>query len=179
MTAGTGNLLLNIGPAPDGSIPPLATERLLPVGRWLARYGEAVYGKVDRVEGRLEWILHGEWTLKGATAYYWTGRWVGSEIVIGGLKTPVRRVTVMGREGNVAFEQSKDRLVLKGLPATTPDDIAGYAVVKIEFTAPPRQELGAGCVIVRERKPAGQPAKKTAKRPFTARAKRPVRKARA
>lgn len=37
------NLLLNIGPQPDGRLPAVALERLQGVGAWLERYGEAVY----------------------------------------------------------------------------------------------------------------------------------------
>ena len=39
-----GNLLLNIGPKPDGTIPPEASERLLGLGEWLQINGEAIYG---------------------------------------------------------------------------------------------------------------------------------------
>jgi alpha-L-fucosidase len=39
-----GNLLLNVGPMADGTIPELQRERLLGLGRWLAINGEAVYG---------------------------------------------------------------------------------------------------------------------------------------
>lgn len=39
-----GNLLLNIGPKPDGTIPQPAREALLTVGHWLQRNGEAIYG---------------------------------------------------------------------------------------------------------------------------------------
>ena len=149
VSSGGGNLLLNIGPAPDGSVPPQANDRLLPVGKWLRTYGEAVYGNVDRVNGQLEgWLNHGSWTLKGTTAYYWTGRWVGSEIVIGGLKTKVKGITVLGTETPVAFEQTKDQLFMRGLPAQCPDQIAGYAVLKLEFEKKPRQVLGAGCVVI-------------------------------
>ena len=43
--AGRGaNLLLNVGPRPDGSIDHEATQRLLEVGAWLKTYGESVYG---------------------------------------------------------------------------------------------------------------------------------------
>ncbi len=39
-----GNLLLNIGPKADGSIPPEARGILLAVGQWLKANGEAIYG---------------------------------------------------------------------------------------------------------------------------------------
>lgn len=39
-----GNLLLNIGPAPDGTIPAIMEERLAQIGEWLQVNGEAIYG---------------------------------------------------------------------------------------------------------------------------------------
>jgi alpha-L-fucosidase len=43
--AGRGaNLLVGIGPRADGSISPEVTKRLEEVGKWLAVYGESVYG---------------------------------------------------------------------------------------------------------------------------------------
>ncbi len=39
-----GNLLLNVGPAPDGTIPEGAQERLRGLGYWLRVNGEAIYG---------------------------------------------------------------------------------------------------------------------------------------
>jgi alpha-L-fucosidase len=38
------NLLLNVGPRPDGTIQPEAVERLRAVGEWLKTYGESIYG---------------------------------------------------------------------------------------------------------------------------------------
>ncbi len=37
------NLLLNIGPRPDGTIQPEAAERLRAIGQWLQRYGTTIY----------------------------------------------------------------------------------------------------------------------------------------
>lgn len=39
-----GNLLLNVGPKADGTIPEQAREVLLGMGKWLALNGEAIYG---------------------------------------------------------------------------------------------------------------------------------------
>jgi alpha-L-fucosidase len=38
-----GNLLLNVGPMPDGSIPPLQLDRLKGLGKWLQTNGEAIF----------------------------------------------------------------------------------------------------------------------------------------
>ena len=148
-TAGGGNLLLNIGPKPDGSAPEEAVERLEAVGRWIDGNGEALYGQVDRIDGRLEGgMLTGRWTLKGNAAYYWCDRWPGGELAIGGLRTEVKRASYLASGEPIAFEQTENRLVLKGLPAKSPDTIAGVCVIKLEFDVPPRQVLGAGYVTL-------------------------------
>lgn len=38
------NLLMNIGPQPDGELPATALERLAEVGDWMKIYGETIYG---------------------------------------------------------------------------------------------------------------------------------------
>ena len=43
--AGKGaNLLLNIGPQPNGELPATALERLKGIGQWMKKYGETLYG---------------------------------------------------------------------------------------------------------------------------------------
>jgi alpha-L-fucosidase len=147
-TAGQGNLLLNIGPKPDGSIPEQAFDRLGPVGEWLAGNGEAVYGQVERADGRMEWLPTGYWTIKGNNAYFWADKWPGGELTIGGLQVGVRRASFLATGEEVEFEQVPDRLILKGLPASSPDKLVGMTVIKLECAAPPRQVLGAGCVVL-------------------------------
>ena len=48
-----GNLLLNIGPGPDGTLPEPETQRALEVGAWLEHFGEAVY---ETTYGRLQGV---------------------------------------------------------------------------------------------------------------------------
>jgi alpha-L-fucosidase len=147
--AGQGNLLLNIGPAPDGSVPPEAVERLEAVGQWVAANGEAIYGQVDRAgRGRMEWMPTGEWTVKGNTAYYWCTRWPGEQLVIGGLQSKVERASLLATGEPVAFEQTEKRLILKGLPWQQPDQIAGITVIQLDCDGAPKQALGAGYVVL-------------------------------
>jgi alpha-L-fucosidase len=148
-TAGQGNLLLNIGPTPDGSVPPEAIERLEAVGRWVDQNGEAMYGQVDRAgREQMEWLPTGSWTIKGNTAYFWCSRWPGAELTIGGLQVDVQKASVLATGQEIAFEQTENRLVMTGLPQDNPDDIAGITVIKLECDGPPKQRLGAGCVLL-------------------------------
>jgi alpha-L-fucosidase len=49
-----GNLLINVGPKADGSIPEIQKKRLVDLGRWLAINGEAIFGSRPwvRAEGQ-------------------------------------------------------------------------------------------------------------------------------
>ena len=146
--SGCGNLLLNIGPKPDGSVPEEAVERLGTVGRWVEKNGEALYGQVERVHGRMDWMPTGLWTLKGNTAYFWCHRWPGRELAIGGLRAKVVNVICLATGLPVRFRQEKDRLILADLPESPPDGIVGVTVIKIECAGKPKQVLGTGCVVL-------------------------------
>jgi alpha-L-fucosidase len=57
-----GNLLLNIGPKSDGTIPKIMSDRLLDIGAWLDVNGEAIYGTtVNRItrtdDGNVQFTL--------------------------------------------------------------------------------------------------------------------------
>ncbi len=137
VASGEGNLLLNIGPLADGSVPALATERLTAVGKWLARYGDAVYGKVDRVEN-LTGTGCGGWSRKGNTYYFWCGRWAGSELSFGKLTGKLISARLHGLAKSLPFEQTADgRLIVRGLPSQCPDKIAGIALIDLEFADKP------------------------------------------
>jgi alpha-L-fucosidase len=129
-------------------VPEQAYPRLETVGRWVKANGDALYGQVDRVRGRMEWLPTGSWTLKGNTGYYWCQRWPGGQLALGGLETPVNRITYLASGEPISFQQSGNRLVMSGLPDASPDAEVGIAVLKFEFDGEPRQRLGAGCVLI-------------------------------
>lgn len=55
-TSGMGaNLLLNIGPQPDGSLPATALQRLSEIGTWLRANGETIYGTLGSPWGPQSW----------------------------------------------------------------------------------------------------------------------------
>ena len=61
-----GNLLLNIGPRADGTLPTDALYRLKEMGKWTKKYGETIYGTRGGMITPREW---GVTTQKGNKLY--------------------------------------------------------------------------------------------------------------
>lgn len=59
------NLLLNIGPQPNGELPALALDRLQGIGKWMDSYGETIYGSQRGIDD----ATWGVTTKKGNTTY--------------------------------------------------------------------------------------------------------------
>ena len=66
-----GNLLLDVGPEADGTIPPVQMERLKELGTWLKQNGEAIYDTVpwERAVGKTAEGDDLRFTRKGADLY--------------------------------------------------------------------------------------------------------------
>ena len=60
------NLLMNVGPRPNGEFPDIAIERYLAIGRWLNEYGESIYGTRGGIIEPRDW---GVTTQKGNKIY--------------------------------------------------------------------------------------------------------------
>jgi alpha-L-fucosidase len=61
-----GNLLINVGPRPDGCLPDEAVERLHQLCEWMRQNGESIYGTRGGVIPPHDW---GVTTQKGNTLY--------------------------------------------------------------------------------------------------------------
>jgi alpha-L-fucosidase len=90
-----GNLLLDIGPKPDGTIPEEQVKILKGVGRWMSKHKDVVY---DMQKGIPPGYFHGNTALsKDSTVLYlFLDYNPNEEILIKGLKNKVNRVWVVG-----------------------------------------------------------------------------------
>lgn len=73
------NLLLNIGPQPNGELPATALDRLKGIGKWMKQYGETIYGTEAGDFPAQAW---GTSTRKGDKLYLHVLSAEGTDIVI-------------------------------------------------------------------------------------------------
>jgi alpha-L-fucosidase len=150
-----GNLLLNIGPTPDGSVPPEAVGPLRTVGRWLRVNGEAVYGRLNPDTPRRAGACAGAaggggWSRKGRTVYCWVRFWPGRELGIGGFQTRLKSARFLATGRKIAFQQKGPRIVLRNLPQRSPDKLCGVTVIVLEFASAPHHKSFAGIPALAE-----------------------------
>ena len=125
VAAGGGNLLLNVGPKGDGSIPQETTICLDAVGKWLKTNGRAIFDS-DRFEVNLQsrdhcrsdWTHHGGFSAKGNAFYLHILSWPGKELVITGLECDVVTITSLMTGEEQDFTQENGKLVVGDLPDT-------------------------------------------------------------
>jgi alpha-L-fucosidase len=133
-----GNLLLNISPKADGTIPNDQQQVLLAIGQWLGVNGDAIYGtrpwKMSE-EGRVHF------TTKGQTLYAISLAWPTNDLIIPALGQgrlldgKIEKVELLGHNGALEFTQDADGLKVK-FPSEKPCDFA-YAVKITGLTLAP------------------------------------------
>jgi alpha-L-fucosidase len=141
--SGGGNLLLNIGPTPDGSVPKEAVEPLTQVGNWLKENGPAVYGKMVKSSGFVDRAFGGNGvcgsTCQGNTVYLWNVVWPeNGSMGIGGYMNAPKSIKLLKDGTPLDFEHKGHRILLKNLPKDIPDKNAGVTVIAMEFAEPPK-----------------------------------------
>lgn len=108
--AGKGaNLLLNVGPQPNGELPAVAVERMKAMGEWLAKNGETVYGTEAGDIAEQEW---GVTTRKGDRLFVHIFESEADSILLN-LECEVLSAKLFGSDEQVAFERTNDGVVLK------------------------------------------------------------------
>ena len=125
-----GNMLLNVGPRPDGQIDPAQASRLHEIGQWLSLNGESIYGTRGG-----PWLpgAYGVSTHNGKLAYVHVLQPPSNSVlVLPALPVQVVKATIV--QGNdVPFQQTTQYLTLH-LPSDTPNVID--MIVKLELAEP-------------------------------------------
>lgn len=124
-----GNLLLNVGPKPDGTIPAESVRILREAGEWLRRNREAI---VNSERCPFSWNNWGRITVKGSRLYLHIRNGTGPELCWAELKNKVLSARWLRDGAPVAFEQTGERLFLRGLPVPLPDPLANTLVLEVE-----------------------------------------------
>lgn len=125
-----GNYLLNVGPTAEGIIPQPSVERLLAMGQWLRRNGEAIYGAGPTPFRRLPWRC----TTKPGRLFVhlFSWQWPGERMEIPGLKNPVARAYFLSEPQRALPVRRTETGWSLDLPEQPPDPIDSVLVLEIE-----------------------------------------------
>ena len=129
-----GNLLLNVGPTPNGIIPIEFVDRLKGIGKWMKVNGEAIYGTTPNCFEKLPFF--GRCTVKENKLYFHIMGWPSDGILrIPGLKTNIKRANLLIEPQKQLNFKREDNDVIIELPKKAPDEIA--TVVAVELSGNP------------------------------------------
>jgi alpha-L-fucosidase len=145
-----GNLLINIGPRADGTIPEVMQNCLRDAGSWLKINGESIYGTrpwkvygegptteevgVLGKKGKRIQFLTGDirFTIKERTLYAILLEWPGTQVTIHSLKgVPVKSISILGTGEPAQWQVTEGGIVVQ-LPAQPVSPFANTLKIEIE-----------------------------------------------
>ena len=131
-----GNYLLNIGPQPDGGIPPESERILRDVGDWVIRNAVAIH---DTEICQPRTSVYASFTRKASTLYMHVHFWPkGGDVALSGLKQKVLSAKVLKTGQALAVTQDGFRTHITGLPDAAPD--SPVTVLEIQCDGEPMQD---------------------------------------
>jgi len=129
-----GNLLLDVGPEADGTIPPVQMTRLKALGAWLEQNGDAIYGTHTwkRADGEVDG-LRVRFTQKDASLYaIFLGKPKATTVTIKSLSPQAgAKISLLGAKDDLAWSQQGSDIKVS-LPSVLPGE---YAYV-LKITGP-------------------------------------------
>jgi len=130
-----GNLLLNIGPKADGTIPQIMVDRLTDIGKWMDKNGEAIYGTtVNRItkSGQAKFTLSKD----RKTLFAFVNEIPKRELVLKGIQGKgYERIELLGTDEKLNWRNRRDKLVIqipKGFHDTLEESPVYVFKIKVE-----------------------------------------------
>jgi hypothetical protein len=149
-----GNLLLNIGPKADGTLPEEGTGPLLEMGAWIARNEEAVYSTTGGEQAGISFArFNGPSTVSrdGKTLYLFVHAFPSDGILLRGIVSVPKKISVLATCEEPAWRQMEGNTQYPGHfhiqrprqidPLSTVLKLEFGDVIQIEGTAPKAQEV--------------------------------------
>ena len=122
------NLLMNIGPYPNGEIDPQFVTRLQAVGQWLSKYGESIYGT------RGGPIPPGDWgvtTQKDNKIYIHVLNWGSPLLALAPISGKILSAQLLLDGSKTDFTQNTDGVILK-VPPQGKDEVDRVIVLTVQ-----------------------------------------------
>jgi alpha-L-fucosidase len=143
-----GNLLLDIGPRADGTIPPEQVEILTELGKWTSKHEEAIFGtRAGLPQGH----FYGPSTISkdSTTLYLFLAGNVSGDIMLKGLDNKINAISVVGTGvslkhkivGKISWSHVPG-LVYINVPEGAQDDY--MTVLRLDLAKPLKLYRGAG-----------------------------------
>jgi alpha-L-fucosidase len=133
-----GNLLLDIGPMQDGTIPPQQVHVLKELGQWNKKHEEAIFGTLG---GMPQGHFYGPTTLSkdSSTLYLFLPGKVNGSVMVKGLKNKIKNIRVVGTPQTLQhkvvgkiFWSPVPGLVYIDVPQTVGDKYMSVLAVELE-----------------------------------------------
>lgn len=124
-----GNLLLNVGPKPNGVFPGASTEQLQEIGQWMQVAGEGIYGTDSSDISQPSW---GRLTQKGQSLYLHVFNWPeDGTLVLEGVNMQATRAVLLGATEQALRVTTGEEHVEITLLGQTPTGLV--PMIRLEF----------------------------------------------